>query len=97
MSGIVAKTREPLLVQDVADGATHPLLRDEYLTTGSFISFPLVYHGELLGVVNLTNRAKRGVFIEEDMERVRLLGLVIALIATRAQLAERLLAAIDGT
>jgi hypothetical protein len=97
VSGIVAKTREPLLVQDVADGATHPLLRDEYLTTGSFISFPLVYHGELLGVVNLTNRAKRGVFIEEDMERVRLLGLVIALIATRAQLAERLLAAIDGT
>jgi signal transduction protein with GAF and PtsI domain len=95
VSGIVAETREPLLVQDVADGATHPLLRDEYLTTGSFISFPLVYHGELLGVVNLTNRAKHGVFIEEDMERVRLLGLVIALIATRAQLADRLLAAIN--
>lgn len=94
VSGVVALTREPLLVQDVADGATHPLLRDEYLTTGSFISFPLVYHGELLGVVNLTNRAKRGVFIEEDMERVRLLALVIALIATRAQLAERLLTAI---
>ena len=55
-----------------------------------------MYHDELLGVVNLTNRAKHGVFIEEDMERVRLLGLVIALIATRAQLADRLLAAING-
>ncbi len=96
VSGIVAATREPLLVQDVADGAAHPLLRDEYLTTGSFISFPLVYQGELLGVVNLTNRAKRGVFIEEDVERVRLLGLVIALIVTRAQLVDRLLAGIDG-
>jgi GAF domain-containing protein len=74
----------------------HPLLRDEYLTTGSFISFPLVYHGDLLGVVNLTNRAKRGVFIEEDVERVRLLGLVIALIVVRAQLVDRLLASIDG-
>ncbi len=95
VSGIVAHTREPLLVQDVTDGASHPLLRDEYLTTGSFISFPLVYHGALLGVVNLTNRAKRGVFIEEDMERVRLLALVIALIATRAQLSDRLLSAID--
>jgi hypothetical protein len=92
VAGIVASTREPLLVQDVTDGAMHPLLRDEYLTTGSFISFPLVYHGDLLGVVNLTNRAKRGVFIEEDVERVRLLGLVIALIVTRAQLVERLLA-----
>ncbi|HEX6316434.1 MAG TPA: GAF domain-containing protein [Gemmatimonadaceae bacterium] len=96
VAGIVATTREPLLVQDVTDGAMHPLLRDEYLTTGSFISFPLVYHGELLGVVNLTNRAKRGVFIEEDVERVRLLGLVIALIVTRAQLVDRLLVSIDG-
>ncbi len=92
----MATTREPLLVQDVTDGAMHPLLRDEYLTTGSFISFPLIYHGELLGVVNLTNRAKRGVFIEEDVERVRLLGLVIALIVTRAELVDRLLASIDG-
>jgi signal transduction protein with GAF and PtsI domain len=96
VAGIVATTREPLLVQDVTDGAMHPLLRDEYLTTGSFISFPLVYHGELLGVVNLTNRAKRGVFIEEDVERVRLLGLVISLIVTRAQLVDRLLTSIDG-
>lgn len=96
VAGIVATTREPLLVQDVTDGAMHPLLRDEYLTTGSFISFPLIYHHELLGVVNLTNRAKRGVFIEEDVERVRLLGLVISLIVTRAQLVDRLLESIDG-
>jgi hypothetical protein len=96
VAGIVATTREPLLVMDVTDGAMHPLLRDEYLTTGSFISFPLIYHGELLGVINLTNRAKRGVFIEEDVERVRLLGLVISLIVTRAQLVDRLLASIDG-
>ena len=96
VAGIVATTREPLLVQDVSDGAMHPLLRDEYLTTGSFISFPLVYHGELLGVINLTNRAKRGVFIEEDVERVRLLGLVISLIVTRAQLVDRLLTTIDA-
>lgn len=94
VAGVVARTREPLLVQDAADSKMHPLLRDEYLTTGSFISFPLVYQGELIGVVNLTNRAKRGVFIEEDVERVRLLALVIALITVRAQLPERLLAAI---
>lgn len=91
VAGKVAATREPLLVQDVREAATHPLLRDQYFTTGSFISFPLVYHGELVGVVNLTNRAQHGVFVEEDMERVRLLGLVIALVATRAHLPERLL------
>jgi hypothetical protein len=94
VSGKVAATREPLLVQDVREAQSHPLLRDEYFTTGSFISFPLVYHGELVGVVNLTNRAQRGVFVEEDMERVRLLGLVISLVATRAKLAERLISTI---
>jgi hypothetical protein len=91
VAGRVAESREPLLVQDVRDAGAHPLLRDQYFTTGSFISFPLAYHGELVGVVNLTNRAQRGVFAEEDVERVRILGLVISLIATQAQLPERLI------
>ncbi len=91
VAGRVAAAREPLLVQDVRDAAQHPLLRDQYFTTGSFISFPLVYHDELVGVLNLTNRAQRGVYGDEDVERVRLLGLVISLIASRHNLSERLL------
>jgi hypothetical protein len=90
VAGKVAASREPLLVRDVAEAKQHPLLRDQYFTSGSFISFPLVYHDDLVGVVNLTNRAMRGVFGEEDVERVRLLGLVIALVASRARLPERL-------
>jgi signal transduction protein with GAF and PtsI domain len=91
VAGKVAATRQPLLVQDVAEAKSHPLLRDEYFTTGSFISFPLVYHGSLVGVVNLTNRAMQGIFVEEDVERVRLLALVIGLVATQSRLAERML------
>ena len=91
VAGKVAESRRPLLVQDVEEARTHPLLRDQYFTTGSFISFPLEYHGELVGVVNLTNRAQRGVFGAEDVERVRLLALVISLIAHHARLPERLL------
>lgn len=90
VAGRVAASREPLLVQDVALAKAHPLLRDQYFTTGSFISFPLIYHDELLGVVNLTNRAQHGVFVEEDVERVRLLALVISLVCVRARLPERL-------
>lgn len=96
VAGIVAVSREPLLVQDAAEADRHPLLRDQYLTTGSFISFPLIYRDEMVGVVNLTNRAKRGVFVEEDVERVSLLALVIALIAANARLPERLLGEIGG-
>lgn len=90
VAGKVAASREPLLVRDVSEAKTHPLLRDQYFTTGSFISFPLVYHDVLVGVVNLTNRAMEGVFADEDVERVRLLGLVIALVASQSRLPERL-------
>jgi signal transduction protein with GAF and PtsI domain len=96
VAGKVAQTREPLLVVDAGDAAAAPLLGDEYLTTGSFISFPLLMHKSLVGVVNLTNRAQRGLFVEEDVERVRLLGLVIALVAHQASLGERLLETIGA-
>ncbi|MFO0094368.1 MAG: hypothetical protein ACK54K_08685, partial [Gemmatimonadaceae bacterium] len=56
-----------------------------------FISFPVVYHDELVGVLTLTNRAQRGIYTDEDVERVRLLGLMISLIASRNGLPERLL------
>jgi putative methionine-R-sulfoxide reductase with GAF domain len=90
VSGRVAASREPLLVQDAAEADRHPLLRDQYFTTGSFISFPLVYHGALVGVLNLTNRARSGVYGDDDVERVRLLALVISLVARNAQLPHRL-------
>lgn len=91
VAGKVAASRQPLLVQDVADAQAHPLLQDEYFTTGSFISFPLVYRNELLGVMNMTNRARRGVFEEDDVERVRLLALITSLIVSRSRLPERLI------
>jgi GAF domain-containing protein len=73
-----------------SEANNHPLLQDQFFTTGSFISFPLVYHDELIGVVNLANRAQYGIFVEEDVDRVRMLGLVIALVSSHARLAERL-------
>jgi len=94
VAGKVAMTREPMLVTDVEQAKGHPLLNDEYFTTGSFISFPLVYRDDLIGVLNLTNRAQRGIFVEEDVERVRLLALVISLVASHAALPERLLESI---
>ena len=94
VAGQVAATREPILVEDVSEAHGHPLLKDAFFTAGSFISFPLVYHDQLVGVVNLTNRAHQGVFLEEDIERVKLLGLVISLVAHHARLPERLIESI---
>ena len=54
-----------------------------------------MYHDELVGVLNLTNRAQRGAYTDEDVERVRLLSLVISLIASQNHLPERLLESIN--
>jgi hypothetical protein len=48
-----------------------------------------------VGVVNLTNRAALGRYDESDIERVRLLGMVIALVATHARLPERLVGLLE--
>ncbi len=90
VAGKVAQSREPLLVQDVREANTHPLLHDQHFSTGSFISFPLEYHGELVGVLNLSDRARGGTYGDEDVERVRLLALLVSLVASHARLAERL-------
>jgi len=95
VAGRVAQAREPVLVRDASEAHTHPLLRDGHFTTGSFISFPLVYHDELVGVVNVANRAMQGIFSEEDVDRVRLLGLVISIVASHARLPERLVEALS--
>jgi GAF domain-containing protein len=96
VAGKVAATREPLVVQDAEHADEHPLLRDQHFTTGSFISFPLVYRGDLVGVVNLTNRQHRGLYAEHDVERVQLLALVISLIAANTSLPARLQEALDA-
>lgn len=95
IAGRVAASRTPLLVEDVEEATTHPFLQDQYMTTGSFISFPLVYHDQLVGVLNLTNRSQLGIYLDEDVERVRLLALVISIVAWNARLAERLHSAIS--
>ncbi len=95
VAGRVALAREPVLVRDATEAHTHPLLQDGHFTTGSFISFPLVYHDELVGVVNVANRAMQGIFTEEDVDRVRLLGLVISIVASHARLPDRLVEALS--
>ena len=83
-------------MQDVNDARAHALLHDEFFTTGSFICTPLVYRGELVGVMNLTNRARFGIFVEDDVERVRMLALVMSLIAMHSRLPVRLLESLSA-
>ena len=90
VAGQVAVRREPLLVTDAVDAKAQLQTRDDYRTAGSFISFPLVWRGGLHGVVNVGNRVQQGHFTEEDVARVKLLGLVVAAIVVENDLARAL-------
>jgi hypothetical protein len=90
IAGRVAATREPLLARDFDEAKAHPLRQDDRFTTGSFISFPLTLGDGLVGVINFTNRTLAGSYVEDDVERVRLLALPIAVIAEHARLSARL-------
>jgi signal transduction protein with GAF and PtsI domain len=60
------------------------------------MSLPLVYRGDLVGVLNLTNKAQRGSYTAADVERVRVLAMLLALIITRHDLPARLYEALHG-
>jgi signal transduction protein with GAF and PtsI domain len=55
-----------------------------------------VYRGDLVGVLNLTNKAQRGSYTAADVERVRVLAMLLALIITRHDLPARLYEALHG-
>lgn len=90
IAGQVAARREPMLVTDAVDAKAQLQTGDAYRTAGSFISFPLVWRGGLHGVVNVGNRVQQGSFTEEDVARVRLLGLVVAAIVVENDLGRAL-------
>lgn len=90
VAGQVALRREPLLVTDAVDAKVRLAAGDAYRTEGSFISFPLLWRGGLHGVVNVGNRVQQGRFSEEDVARVRLLGLMVAAIVVENDLARAL-------
>jgi diguanylate cyclase (GGDEF)-like protein len=70
ISGSVVRTQRPLLVQDI-DRAIPKRSRSKLTyTSPSFMSIPLVHRGDVIGVINLSNRVDGGAFVQEDLDKV---------------------------
>jgi len=71
VSGQVALKRKPLLVRDADE---YPLSREgsdlNRYDTNSFLSVPLEHSGDLLGVINITDREAGGSFDHQDLARI---------------------------
>lgn len=70
ISGSVVRTKRPLLIQDI-DRAIPKRSRSKLTyTSPSFMSIPLVHSGDVIGVINLSNRVNGIAFAQEDLDRV---------------------------
>jgi len=90
ISGYVAKTGKPLLIEDVE---THPLFArksKEKYTTKSLLSVPLIFQDNILGVLNVNNRNDGGIFKRSDELLLSTLANFIVIAIHKAQMQERI-------
>lgn len=67
VSGWVAKNKEPLLIKDIAIDKRFRK-RSKGYHNNSLLSVPLLANNELLGVINVNNKASKETFEENDLD-----------------------------
>ena len=91
ISGHVAKTGKPLLIEDVE---THPLFRRKSRSryrTKSLLSVPLIQNKRVVGVLNVNNRKDGGVFTRSDELLLSVLANFVVIAIDKAELREKLI------
>jgi len=66
VSGWIAKTGEPLLINDITKDKRFTNRADKYYTN-SLLSVPLKVKNKVIGVINVNNKISRDVFRKEDL------------------------------
>ncbi|MFQ5515326.1 MAG: GAF domain-containing protein [Myxococcota bacterium] len=84
IAGRAFADRRALLLAGKADREHYQISRERD-DVESAISVPLIYEGNVLGVLNLSHARERGVFTEEDLQFVEQLARIDAKIIARAE------------
>lgn len=84
IAGLAFQGRHAILMHGKADRKQYRVLRERD-DVESAISAPLIYRGEVLGVLNLSHARQRGAFDEEDLAFVEQLAALDAKIIARAE------------
>lgn len=74
IAGTVAKTRTPVLVDDIEQDKVFRNLRRDHYRTRSFISCPIVSKNKLLGVLNINDKKDNSAFTLDEFELVKTLA-----------------------
>ncbi len=85
--GYVANRRTPILVADVRQDAQFRNGNGfSHYRTFSFLSIPILLHGKLIGIINLTDKRSRRPFLKKDLEWMTLFVRGIAMSFERIHL-----------
>ncbi|MDH3891624.1 MAG: GAF domain-containing protein [candidate division Zixibacteria bacterium] len=68
IAGHVAKTGEPLMIEDVESHQQFGRINRERYGAASLLCAPLVIKGRVIGVINMANKEDGGVFDENDLK-----------------------------
>jgi GAF domain-containing protein len=74
IAGTVAKTRTPVLVEDIEQEKGFKNLRRDHYRTRSFISCPIVSKNKLFGVLNINDKKGDNAFTIDEFELVKTLA-----------------------
>ena len=68
IAGHVAKTAEPLMIEDVESHQQFGRINRERYGAASLLCAPLIIKGRVIGVINMANKENGGVFDENDLK-----------------------------
>ena len=86
ISGYVAKTGRPLIVEDIEEDKRFSRINREKYESKSLISAPLAYKDRLFGVINLNNKSDGKPFTADDLTLLSSLAIPAAVAIDRANL-----------
>lgn len=86
ISGHVAKTGEPLVVENIEEDARFSRINRQHYESKSLISVPLKYKGQVQGVINLNNKLTGANFTEEDQKVLTTFAAQAAIAIDRANI-----------
>ncbi|MDD5006182.1 MAG: ATP-binding protein [Candidatus Omnitrophica bacterium] len=89
ISGLVMRNREKLVVSDLAqDYYLSKLKKEEYFLQKAFISVPLIYKDEVLGVLHICDKKTPGTFTQREVSVAMNIGRMGAIALQNARLYE---------
>jgi len=92
IAGIIAQKREPVLVLDIEYDKYFRQPNRSYYSTRSFISAPVLFGPQLLGVINVTDKFSTSwkIFSESDLKMLCVMARAVGIALENARLFERL-------